>query len=147
MLALMGPQSRDLLARLSGEDLSNEAFPFGSAREIEIGYARVLAQRITYVGELGWELYVPADFAQHVFDRIVDAGGDVLRHAGYFAINSLRMEKGYRHWGHDIGEEDTPIEAGLGFAVAWNKSGGFLGRDALLKAKAAGTPSRRMVQI
>jgi heterotetrameric sarcosine oxidase gamma subunit len=147
MLTLMGPESRDLLTRLSGEDLSNEAFPFGSAREIEIGYARVLAQRITYVGELGWELYVPADFAQQVFDRIVEAGGDRLRHAGYFALNSLRMEKGYRHWGHDIGEEDTPMAAGLGFAVAWNKPGGFLGRDALLSAKAEGKPRRRMVQI
>ena len=105
------------------------------------------ASRLTYVGELGYELYVPADFAQHVFDRIVEAGaGFGLDHGGFFAINSMRMEKGYRHWGHDIGEEDTPLQAGLGFAVSWDKSD-FRGRDALLRAREAGTPARRLVQI
>jgi glycine cleavage system aminomethyltransferase T/glycine/D-amino acid oxidase-like deaminating enzyme len=148
MLALMGPRARDLLQALSDEDVSDAAFPFGTWREIEIGYARVLALRVTYVGELGWELYIPADFAQGVFDRILAAGAAVdLGHAGYFAIGSLRMEKGYRHWGHDIGDEDTPLEAGLGFAVAWDKPGGFIGREALLRQREAGPPRRRLVQI
>ncbi|HSH43579.1 MAG TPA: FAD-dependent oxidoreductase, partial [Arenicellales bacterium] len=148
MLALMGPRSRDLLQALSAEDLGNGAFPFATSREIEIGYARVRATRLTYVGELGWELYIPAEFAAHVFDRIVEAGPDFgLRHGGFFAVNSLRMEKGYRHWGHDIGEEDSPLEAGLGFAVSFDKPGGFIGRDALLRAKELGTPAKRLVQL
>jgi 4-methylaminobutanoate oxidase (formaldehyde-forming) len=148
MLGLMGPRSRDLLQRLTGEDLPNEAFPFATSREVEIGYARVRASRITYVGELGWELYVPAEFAAHVFDRIVEAGRAFgLTHAGYHAMNACRMEKGYRHWGHDIGPEDDPIQAGLAFTVAWDKPGGFIGRDALLRRKEAGTPKRRLVQI
>jgi len=147
MLALMGPKSRALLEALSGEDLGHAAFPFGTSREIPIGYAQVRASRLTYVGELGYELYIPADFAQHVFDRIVEAGpGFGLDHGGFFAINSMRMEKGYRHWGHDIGEEDTPLQAGLGFAVRWDKPD-FRGRDALLRAREAGTPTRRLVQI
>lgn len=148
MLALMGPNSRDLLQALSGEDLGNEAFPFATSREIEIGYAPVRATRLTYVGELGWELYIPAEFAVHVFDRIVEAGpGFGLRYGGFFAVNSLRMEKGYRHWGHDIGEEDSPLEAGLGFAVSFDKPGGFIGRDALMRAKELGTPAKRLVQV
>ena len=148
MLALMGPKSRALLQRLSGEDLSNSAFPFGTSREIEIGYAVVRASRLTFVGELGWEIYIPADFALHVFDRIADAGQAFgLGHAGFFALNSLRMEKGYRHWGHDISEEDTPIEAGLSFAVDYDKPGGFIGYEALVKARAAGVPTKRLVQF
>lgn len=148
MLSLMGPNSRALLEKLSGADLSNAAFPFATSREIEIGYARVRASRVTYVGELGWELYMPAEFSTHVFDRIVEAGGAYgLRHGGYFAINSMRMEKGYRHWGHDIGEEDTPLEAGLGFAVAFDKPGGFIGRQALEEARGKGKPVKRLVQV
>ena len=148
MLGLMGPSSRALLEKLSGEDLSNAACPFGSSRELEIGYARVRASRITYVGELGWELYVPAEFASHVFDRIVAAGREfALAMAGYHAMNACRTEKGYRHWGHDIGPEDDPIAAGLGFCVAWDKPGGFVGREALLRARAAGTPTRCLVQL
>jgi len=148
MLGVMGPNARALLEALSGEDLSNESFPFGTSREIEIGYARVRASRLTFVGELGWELYVPAEFAQHVFDVLVEAGADHgLGHAGYFALNSLRMEKGYRHWGHDIGEEDTPIDAGLGFAVSYDKPGGFIGRDILLKQRESNVRSRRLVGI
>jgi glycine cleavage system aminomethyltransferase T/glycine/D-amino acid oxidase-like deaminating enzyme len=148
MLAIMGPRSRTLMESLSDADFSNEGFPFGTSREIEIGYARVRASRVTYVGELGWELLIPAEFAQHVFDVVAAAGADHgLRHAGYFALNSLRMERGYRHWGHDIGEEDTPMAAGLGFAVAWNKPGGFVGREALLRKRAAGPAKRRLVQI
>jgi 4-methylaminobutanoate oxidase (formaldehyde-forming) len=147
-LAIMGPKSRALLQAVSDADFSNEAFPFGSSREVEIGYGRVRASRVSYVGELGWELLIPAEFAQHVFDTITAAGPEfALRHAGYFALNSLRIEKGYRHWGHDIGVEDTPMAAGLGFAVAWEKPGGFIGRDALLRKREAGALMRRLVQI
>jgi 4-methylaminobutanoate oxidase (formaldehyde-forming) len=148
MLGLMGPGSRALLAELSGEDLSNAGFPFGTSREIEIGYAIVRASRITYVGELGWELYVPADFALHVFDRILEAGArHGLALAGFHAMNACRTEKGYRHWGHDVGVEDTPLEAGLSFTCAFDKPGGFVGREAVLERKALGTPRRRLVQI
>jgi len=136
VLSVMGPRSRDLLQSLTPDDLSNAAFPFGTSREIDLGYARVRATRITYVGELGWELYIPTEFALGVYDAIVAAGEPFgLRHAGYHALNSLRIEKAYRHWGHDITEEDTPLEAGLGFAVSWRKPGGFIGRDALLRQK------------
>jgi 4-methylaminobutanoate oxidase (formaldehyde-forming) len=133
ILGVMGPRSRELLSGLTPADLSTAAFPFGTAREIELGQALVRATRITYVGELGWELYVPAEFAAGVYDAVVAAGEAVgLRHAGYHAMDSLRMEKGYRSWGHDIGIDDTPLEAGLGFAVALEKDG-FMGRDALLR--------------
>ena len=148
MLGLMGPRSRDILAAVSPDDFSNEAFPFGTSSEVEIGYAKVRASRITYVGELGWELYVPAEFAAHVLEALWEAGADHgLAFAGYHAMNALRMEKGYRSWGHDIGEEDTPVDAGLGFVVAWDKPGGFIGREALLRQREAGVPRRRLVQI
>ncbi len=139
VLGLMGPKSRDLLGTLTDADLSTAAFPFATSRVIDLGYARVRASRITYVGELGYELYVPSEFAQSVYDVILAAGGPFgLSLAGYHALNSLRMEKAYRHWGHDISDEDTPLEAGLAFAVAWDKPGGFLGREALLKQRTQG---------
>ncbi|WP_420722816.1 GcvT family protein [Hwanghaeella sp. LZ110] len=148
MLALMGPKSRALLEAVSGEDLGNDMVPFGHSREIEIGYGRVRINRLTFVGELGYELYMPAEFALHVFDTLVKNGSPFgLKHGGFFAINSMRMEKGYRHWGHDIGEEDTPIQAGLGFAVAYDKPIDFIGRDAVLRAKEKGVPNRRLVQV
>lgn len=132
VLSVMGPRSRELLQTLTRDDLSNDRFPFATSRNIDLAYARVRATRITYVGELGWELYVPTEFAVGVYDAIVEAGRAFdLAHAGYHALNSLRIEKGYRHWGHDIGSEDTPLEAGLGFAVAPDK-GDFIGRDALV---------------
>jgi 4-methylaminobutanoate oxidase (formaldehyde-forming) len=147
VISLMGPRSRDLLQSLTPADMSHQAFPFGSSREIELAYAIVRASRITYVGELGWELYVPTEFMCGVYDEIAAAGEAFgLVHAGYHALNSLRMEKGYRHWGHDITDEDNPLEAGLGFAVALDKAGGFIGRDTLLRQKEAGL-SRRMVQF
>jgi len=147
VLGIMGPRSRELLSRLSDADLSNEAFPFGSSQVIDLGYARPRASRITYVGELGWELYIPTEFVQDLFDRLLAKGGDLgLRLAGYHALNSLRMEKGYRHWGHDVTDEDSPLEAGLGFAVAWDKPGGFIGREALLRQKAEGV-RRRLVSF
>jgi 4-methylaminobutanoate oxidase (formaldehyde-forming) len=145
VLGIMGPRSRDLLRSLTGEDLSNAGFPFATSREVDLGYARVRATRITYVGELGWELYIPTEFAVQVYDTILGEQPDIV-HAGYHAMNSLRLEKAYRHWGHDITDEDTPLEAGLGFAVAWDKEGGFIGRDALLRQKEQGV-DRRLVQF
>ena len=135
-LNLQGPKSRALLQTLTSADLSNAAFPFRTAREIDIGYARVLCVRITYVGELGYELYIPSEKAAHVYDRLVEAGKPFgLRHAGLKALASLRMEKGYRDYGHDIDNTDNAFEAGLGFAVDLKKPD-FIGRDAALKQKA-----------
>jgi 4-methylaminobutanoate oxidase (formaldehyde-forming) len=148
MLGVMGPRSRELLQQLSGADLANAAHPFGHSREIEIGYARVRASRITYVGELGWELYIPAEHCLDVYEQLLAAGAPQgLRHAGYHAMGAMRVEKGYRHWSHDIGDEDTPLEAGLGFTVAWDKPGGFLGREALVEQRARGTLRKRLVQV
>ncbi len=147
VFSLMGPNARLMLQPLTPTDLSNEAFPFGTSREIDLGYARVRASRVTYVGELGWEVYVPTEFAAAVFDVLVSAGQEHdLVLAGYHALNSLRMEKGYRHWGHDVTPDTTPLEAGLGFAVAWDKPAGFIGRDALLRQREAGLHTR-MVQF
>lgn len=149
MLGLMGPNARALLAEVSGADLGNEAFPFGTSQELEIGCAIVRASRITYVGELGWELYIPAEFALHVFDRLMAAGPrHGLKLAGFHAINACRTEKGYRHWGHDIGIEDTPVEAGLSFTCAWDKPGGFIGRDVARRQHGTGTPpNKRLLQF
>ena len=146
MLSVMGPKSRALLEKLSCANLSNAAFPFGTSQELEIGYARVRASRITYVGELGWELYISAEFAAHVIETILAAGIEFgLKPAGMHTMNNARMEKAYRHWGHDISDEETPLEAGLGFTCAWDKVGGFIGRDALQKQKALPCLSKRMV--
>ena len=145
---IQGPRSRELLALVTAADMSDEAFPFRAAAEIGIGFARVLCIRITYLGELGYELYIPAGQAVHIYDRLVEAGRAVdLRHAGLKALGSLRMEKGYRDYGHDIDNTDTVLEAGLGFAVALDKPGGFIGRDAVLAQKARGTLTRRLVQV
>jgi heterotetrameric sarcosine oxidase gamma subunit len=147
-LNIQGPWSRELLQRLTSEDLSNEAFPFRTAREIDMGLARVLCIRITYVGELGYELHIPSEHATHVYDLLVEAGKDFdLKHAGLKALGSLRMEKAYRDYGHDIDNTDNPYEAGLGFAVDLDKEGGFIGRDACRRAKEAGTPRRRLLQV
>ena len=146
MIAVMGPKSRTLLEELSGADLSNAAFPFGTSREIEVGYARVRASRITYVGELGWELYMPTEFAAHVFETLLAAGEKHgIAPAGMHTMNNCRVEKGYRHWGHDMSDEETPLEAGLGFTIAWDKAGGFIGREALMKQKALAVQPKRMV--
>ncbi len=147
VISVMGPHARALLQSLSPDDLSDEAFAFGTSREIELGYARVRASRITYVGELGWELYIPTEFTTGVYDELVSGGASHgLVHAGYHALNSLRIEKAYRHWGHDITIDDTPLEAGLGFAVKMNKPGGFLGRGALAAKRAEG-PARHLLQF
>ena len=145
VLGVMGPNSRTFLQGLTSADLSNDAFPFATAREIELGYARVRAARITYVGELGWELYIPTECAAGVYDVIEQAGKAVdLAQCGYHALNSLRIEKGYRHWGHDITDEDTPIEAGLGFAVKFSKEMHYNGRERLMRQKEEGV-SKRLV--
>ena len=147
-LNVQGPNSRALLQRLTSADLSNAAFPFRTAREIDIGFARVLCIRITYLGELGYELYVPAEQATHVYERIVAAGRDLgLAHAGLKALGSLRMEKGYRDYGHDIDNTDVPYEVGLGFALDLKKPDGFIGKQAVLAQKAAGPLKRRLVQV
>ena len=139
VIGLMGPSSRALLQRVSDADLSNARFPFGTAREIGIGRAAARAIRITYVGELGWELHVPMSQAALVYDTLAEAGRDLgLTNAGHYAINSLRLEKGYRAWGADISPDDTPLEAGLSFAIAWDKKITFMGREALLRQKTAG---------
>ena len=148
VISIMGPMSRALLQSISPNDLSNEAFPFATSQEIELGYAIVRASRITYVGELGWELYVPTEFMTGVYDEIVTAGTAFgLMHCGYHALNALRMEKAYRHWGHDITDEDTPLEAGLTFAVKIDKPGGFIGRDALVLQKESGLRQRLVVFV
>jgi len=147
VLSVMGPLARELLQPLTPDDLSDDAFPFATSREIELGFALVRASRITYVGELGWELYVPTEFMVGVYDEIVAAGArHGLVHAGYHALNSLRIEKAYRHFGHDITDEDSPWEAGLGFAVKLDKPGGFIGREALLRQREAGI-QKRLVQF
>ncbi|MCP4376609.1 MAG: aminomethyl transferase family protein, partial [bacterium] len=143
-----GPRARDLMRELTFVDVSNEAFPYLSAKEIDIDYACVLAIRVTYVGELGWELYIPTEHALQVYDRIIQTGKDFeLKHAGLQTLNSLRLEKGYRDFGHDIDNIDTPLEAGLGFAVKLEKDEGFIGRDALSAQKAEGGFKRRLLQF
>jgi glycine cleavage system T protein len=140
-LGIWGPRARDILQPLSTADLSNEAFRYMRAREIDVGSVPCIALRVTYVGELGWELYCPMEFGLRLWDAIWDAGRDQgLVAGGYRAIDSCRLEKGYRVWGADITPDDTPFEAGLGFAVKLDK-GDFIGRDALLER---GDPERRL---
>ena len=144
-LNVQGPRSRELLQSLTTADLSNEAFPFRTARTIDIGFARVLCVRITYLGELGYELYVPTEQAVHVYERIVAAGPSFgLVHAGLKALASLRMEKGYRDYGHDIDNTDDPLMAGFNFAIDWNHD--FVGRDALQPLRGV-TPTSRLVSV
>ena len=139
VIGVMGPKSRALLSCVTETDLSNQAFPFGSAQTMEIGMATVRAVRITYVGELGWELHIPASQAVLVYELLMKAGRDLgVVNAGHYAINSLRLEKGYRAWGADISPDDTAMEAGLGFAIGWKKAAPFLGKGALLEQKHSG---------
>lgn len=146
VLCVMGPKARDLLMRVSPNDFSNATHPFGTAREIEIGMGLARAHRVTYVGELGWELYVSSDQTAHVFEALEAAGADLgLKLCGLHALDSCRIEKAYRHFGHDITDEDHVLEAGLGFAVRLKKPG-FLGREAVLRKQEAGL-DRRMVQF
>ncbi len=147
VLSVMGPRSRELLARLTPCVLDNAAFPFGTLQEVEIGYGMAYALRITYVGELGWEFYIPTEYTGPIFDLLEREGQDFgLRLAGYYALDSLRSEKGYRHWGHDISPADTPLEAGLGFAVDLKGSDEFIGRAAIERQK-QGPLKRRLVHV
>jgi 4-methylaminobutanoate oxidase (formaldehyde-forming) len=150
-LAVMGPRSRELLAPLVDVPLTNDAFPPGTWQQVEIGHAIARAHRISYVGELGWELYIPVDMARHVFDTLVQRGAAVdLRLCGTYALDSCRVEKAYRHYGHDIASTDHVLEAGLGFAVRSDKArgrfGDFLGREGVLRKRQAGL-SRRLMQF
>ncbi len=147
VLSVMGPKSRALLQKISKADFSNEAFPFATIREIGVGHATVFASRRTYMGELGWELYVPVEFAVTVFEALHGAGAEFgLRDMGYYAIEGLRIEKAYRAWGRELTPDDNPWQAGLGWAVKLDKPGGFIGREALIEAR--GKPlSRRLVSV
>ena len=147
VLAVMGPRSRELLQRLTQEDLGNDAFPFGTAREIDAGWAKVWALRVSYVGELGWELFTPTEFADDLYDKVVAAGEDLrLHHAGFHALDALRTERGFRSWGHDIGPLDDPFSAGLGFTVSRAKQDDFIGRAALESLRDA-PRLRRLVSL
>lgn len=146
VLGVMGPQSRELLSRLTKTDLSNDAFPYLTSRQLWIGYAPVRATRVTFVGELGWELYIPTEFSVGVYDLICEAGNAFdMRHVGFHAMESLRIEKAYRGWGHDITDQDTPLEAGLRFAVAFDKAFEFRGKMALQKQLDQGIRKRLVV--
>lgn len=139
LISIHGPKSREILAAISGDDLSNEAFPFGAAREIDIAYARGWAIRRSFLGELGYELMIPTEFVAGVYEALMAAGKPLgLRHMGMFAMNACRLEKGFRHFGHDIAEDDTPYETGLGFAVDLQKEDDFLGKAVLAAQKAKG---------
>lgn len=148
VLSVQGPRSREILMRTTSADLGEAAFPFSTSREIDIAFGRAIANRLSYVGELGWELFIPVDFAQGVFDAIMEAGRQSdLKPAGYHALEHLRCECGYREYGLDLTPEDTPLEAGLGFAVSLDKPGGFIGHDALARQRDAGALKKRMVMF
>jgi glycine cleavage system aminomethyltransferase T/glycine/D-amino acid oxidase-like deaminating enzyme len=137
-LHLAGPRSRELLGRLTDEDLGNDAFGFLHAKEIEVARARAWAYRVSFTGELGWELSVPTEFVADLYERVVSAGADLgLRHAGAFAFDAARTERGFRSWGHDVGQMDEPYGSGLGFAVSRKKREDFVGREALAALKEA----------
>jgi 4-methylaminobutanoate oxidase (formaldehyde-forming) len=146
VIAVTGPRARDLLAAVSSAALDEVAFPFGGIREIAIGDATLWAARRSYAGELGWELYVPREAAGGVYDRLAEAGAQHgARDAGYYVLESLRLEKGYRAWGRELTPDVNPYEAGLGFAVRLDK-GDFIGREALLAARAR-PPARRLLSF
>lgn len=143
-----GPKARMLMEKVTSADMSNGAFPFMTWADIDVGYWMVRAFRVTFVGELGWELQVPSYAAVQIYDLLKEAGKEFgLRDAGMQTLNSLRLEKAYRDFGLDVDNTDNPIEAGLGFAVKLDKTGGFIGRDALAAIKAAGVPKTRMLQF
>jgi 4-methylaminobutanoate oxidase (formaldehyde-forming) len=138
VINVIGPRSRDLIQQLTGADVSNDGFPFGTCKSLTIGYAPVLAYRVTYVGELGYELYIPTEFAAHVYESLWEAGQSLnIRNAGYRTIASLHLEKGYADWASELTPEYNPFDAGLGFCVALDKDD-FIGKASLAKVKAEG---------
>jgi 4-methylaminobutanoate oxidase (formaldehyde-forming) len=146
VLCIMGPKARDLMQAVSPMDFSNAAHPFGTAREIEIGMGIARAHRVTYVGELGWEIYASSDQTAHIFEAIEEAGAPLgLKLCGLHTLDSCRIEKAYRHWGHDITDEDHVLEAGLGFTAS-RKKPAYIGRDAVLRKQDAGL-DRKLVQF
>ncbi|MDP3984505.1 MAG: aminomethyltransferase family protein, partial [Acidimicrobiia bacterium] len=148
LMSLQGPRSRDLLSQITDADLSNEAFPYLTARQLDLEFALGWAFRMSFVGELGWELYVPAEFALGVYDALIREGEQFgLVRAGMVTLESTRTEAGRKDYGLDMENTDSPLEAGLGFAVDFDKPGGFVGRDALLAEKEAGTLRRRLIQF
>jgi glycine cleavage system aminomethyltransferase T len=159
-LHIAGPRSRDLLARLTDEDIGAQAWPFLAAREIEVGRSRAWAFRVSFTGELGWELAVPTEFVVDLHEHVVAAGADLgLRQAGSLAFDAARLERGFRSWGHDIGPLDDPFASGLGFTVSRRKTADYVGRDALEALRAAErgaagaedgpavAPARRLVSV
>ncbi|MCP4470216.1 MAG: FAD-dependent oxidoreductase [Gammaproteobacteria bacterium] len=146
-VGLMGPRAREFLSAHTSTDISNDAFPFGTSRELDIGRIGVRAQRLTYQGELGWEIFVPTEFSRALMEVLLS--GEKAQPpglVGFHAAESLRLEKAYRHWGHDMGSFDSPLEAGLMFASKLDKSGGFIGREALMRKREQG-PERRLLQF
>jgi 4-methylaminobutanoate oxidase (formaldehyde-forming) len=147
LLSVQGPRSREVLQSISPDDWSDEAFPYLSARKVELGYTPLWALRVTYVGELGWDLLVPTEFGATLYEQLREAAGSDFRPTGVGALETMRLEKAFRDMGHDIDSTDTPLEAGLGFAVAWDKQGGFVGREALLKQRESGPLNNRLVNV
>jgi len=149
VLGVMGPGSRDLLSETLNHDMSTPSFPFGSFQPVELGMSRAWAARVSYVGELGWELYVPVDQARHGFDVLWEKGeSHGLKLAGMHTLDSCRMEKKFVHYGHDVADQDTPLECGMGFVCALDKAIPFTGRDAILRQKESGSFMRkRLVQF
>ena len=148
VLSIQGPKSRDILANVSTAKLGHADFPFATSREIELGYGMAIANRLTFIGEVGWELLIASEFAQDIFDRIMTAGRDHgLRPAGYHALEHLRQEAAYREFGLDITPDDTPIEAGLRQSGKWNEPGGFLGQGALIDQLQMAHPAKRLVMF
>jgi 4-methylaminobutanoate oxidase (formaldehyde-forming) len=135
-LHLAGPRSRELLSRLTDSDVSGEAWPFLHGETIDVARAKALALRVSFTGELGWELLVPTEFVADLYEHIVRAGADLgLRHAGAFAFEAARLERGFRSWGHDMGPLDDPFAVGLGFAISRRKAADFVGREALERSR------------
>ncbi|MFH1138541.1 MAG: FAD-dependent oxidoreductase [Pseudomonadota bacterium] len=148
LLNIQGPKSREFLQAVTKDDLSNEAFPYLTMKQVEIKHGLVNALRLTYVGELGYELYIPTEFTVSIYDALMEAGRDFgLKPAGLYCLHSLRAEKAYREYGRDLDNTDTPLEAGLGFTVDFDKPGGFIGKEALLKQRETGPLKRRLAQF
>lgn len=148
ILNIQGPRSRDLLQSLTDADMSNSSFPFATMQSIAIDYSELYAFRVSYTGELGWELFIPSEYLQQVYDRIVEAGKAFeLKHCGYHALNSLRIERAFREWAHDIGGDENPVEAGLDFTCRFNKPGGFLGMEKVQELRELAAPRRRLLQF